>query len=468
MKHSNAGALAVMLAMGLICQSASAQAPTPAAVSSDATRTSAPASATANAPTLTPGLSINKSNVAAYDQYMPAGLEVAIEHGFTAHIVPTTRIDWSKGFTDATEQYSNQVGLDKNDYLTNYTAGMPFPNVVTTDPKAAIKIAYNWHMGPFMPDDFWLAPWGSFAYSDSEKPNTFKAKDDYSYICDQFTFLRYAHRTEIDPRPTMGSNSFGFEWKARCSAWSASLEGNTGEGSGIWLRFTDPRRADEFYGYDPMSRRVQREGGFGIQPNQNCRACHQPYWAYALPKTEAFTYRLLGTTAILGCLTAGTEPAGLIEGDDGMAMGEAGFQLRNAYILEMTPTDSSEKSLRTLVYIDTETYVWLAAEFFESNERTEIAFPLWRSHPAPAGGSLFDLAGEFYMASSRPAMSLRAEAHQMVGYTNHSVGAVPDDTAATVPTWFFRTLMPAHGGFDQKINTGDIPEAYFNPMSLSR
>jgi hypothetical protein len=33
--------------------------------------------------------------------------------------------------------------------------------------------------------------------------------------------------------------------------------------------------------------------------------------------------------------------------------------------------------------------------------------------------------------------------------------------------WFFRTLIPAHGGFDQHINTGSVPEALFNPLSLS-
>ena len=35
-----------------------------------------------------------------------------------------------------------------------------------------------------------------------------------------------------------------------------------------------------------------------------CRQCHQPYWAYALPKTEIYTYRLLGTAPILACMNA--------------------------------------------------------------------------------------------------------------------------------------------------------------------
>jgi hypothetical protein len=73
-------------------------------------------------------------------------------------VVPTQRHDWSSGFTKATEKYSGQVGLDQEDNITNYVAGVPFPTVDTSDPKAAVKISYNWHMGSIMPDDFSLAP----------------------------------------------------------------------------------------------------------------------------------------------------------------------------------------------------------------------------------------------------------------------------------------------------------------------
>ena len=49
-------------------------------------------------------------------------------------------------------------------------------------------------------------------------------------------------------------------------------------------------------------------------PNEYCRGCHQPFWAYALPKTENYLYRLLGTTALLACLAADDEPAGFKTG----------------------------------------------------------------------------------------------------------------------------------------------------------
>jgi len=263
------------------------------------------ASPKANFPALAPGTTIDASNAGSFLQYLPAAAQAAINHGLKLQVVPTKRLDWSAGFTEATEKYSSQVGLDAEDSITNYVAGAPFPTVALSDPKAAVKIAYNWHMGPFMPDDFSLAPWGSFAYSNSGGDTI--QPDEMDYICEQFTFLRFAHRTEVDPRPTIGSNPQGLEWKARCNLWTATAQGNAGEGSGIWVRFLDPYHGDEFYGFDSQTRRVSRFGTSG-PASETCRSCHQPYWAYALPKTEEYTYRVLGTAALLASLTASDEP----------------------------------------------------------------------------------------------------------------------------------------------------------------
>jgi len=422
---------------------------------------SAAASASPSPATLMPGTVIDANNIAGYIQYLPAAAEAAVRHGLKIQVVPTKRLDWSAGFTQATEKYSSQVGLDKDDYITNYVAGAPFPTVDLTDPKAAVKIAYNWHMGPFMPDDFSLAPWGSFAYSD-QATGHLQAEEDYNYVCDQFTFLRFAHRTEVDPRPTIGSNSQGFEWKARCNEWTATPMGDQGEGSGIWIRYVDPNRGDEFYGFNTETRRVRR-GASSLQAvNEGCRSCHQPYWAYALPKTEVYAYRILGTASLLACLTASEEPAGLRPDENGFSISEQPFELRNAYILEMRPKAADGGNLRTLVFIDTEAYLWLAAEFFDGNERTATAIPLWRAHPSPAGGNLFDLAGEFYVPGQQTTMSPKAEMHglEVSPYTTH--------TNPNYPRWFFRTLVPAHGDFAQKIDSGDVSEGTFNPQSLMR
>jgi hypothetical protein len=385
-----------------------------------------------------PGTVLNSDNAAAYDQSLPAGAKFALQHGLQIKIAPAERLEWSGGFKHATEKYSPQVGLDADDMLVNYVAGMPFPLIDLSDPKVAAKIAYNWHMGPFMPDDFSLAPWSSNAFQiDPQNPKLVRPSDSSDYACERFDFLRFAHRTEVEPRPNLGANSTGVEWKAKCNNWTANgLGSSINEGAGIWIRFLDPHHADEFYGFSESSRRVRRSAVKLEFPNEGCRTCHQPYWAYALPKTEIYSYRLLGTRTILACLTATDEPAGLKQGSTAIEFTEQPFEPRHAYTIEMIPKDPHRAGTRAIVDIDSEIYVWLAAEFFEGSERTAVTIPLWRRHPSSEGGSLFDLAGTVYVPSGGRE--------------------------------FFRSVVPAHGSFDQKINTGAISPGIFNPQAMSR
>ena len=390
------------------------------------------------------GTVINSANASTYQHFLPPGADLAIKYGLVIQIVPSTRLDWSTGFTTSTEKYSGQVGLDADDYIANYIAGMPFPTVGVKDPKAAVKIAYNWHMGPFMPDDFSQKPWGSFAYSSTDSQRGFVPEEWNDYTSPGFVFLRYAHRTEVDPRPTLGLNEEGVEWKARYLEMPSGPNLNPSYfGIGYVVRFLDPRKPDA----EVWWRGHWRPYGGRVQvTTERCRACHQPYWAYALPKTEDYSYRLLGTTLILACLTAEHEPAGVVQRDQSFTFGELPFQIRNAYILEMTPKQPGHENVRTIVYIDTEAYVWLGAEFFSGNEETEAAFPLWRTYPSPSGGYLFDLAGSFYLPFDQLTV------HHLMG--------------ASTSRLFFRSLAPAHEQFSQKINSGTVSLDLFDPEKL--
>ncbi len=393
---------------------------------------SSPAAHPAAPASLSAGTVIDSRNANQFASYIPAAAMFAVGHGFRIKVVPTERIQWSAGFEQETEKYSAQVGLDKDGFITNYVAGLPFPLIAFSDPKAANKVANNWHLGPVLPDDYSLAPWGSNGYAaDKSEPGTVRPSglDDQ---CEEFDFLRFAHRSEVDPKPALGSNPESVEWKAKCTQWTQTSLGGRGEGAGIWVRYLDPRRSDDFFSFSEQSRRIRRSTVELEYPDQVCRQCHQPYWAYALPKTEAYTYRLLGTATILGCMNAEDEPAG-IDASEGKLTTEP-FELRNTYILEMTPTDKEHAGMRTLIFIDGEIYVWLAAEFYEGGQRVATAIPLWKMRQARGGGNVFDLAGSFYVPSSRPG--------------------------------FFRSLVPAHGSFEQKINTGALSERAFRPEAL--
>lgn len=428
------GLFVVMCSLLAMYTTARAQAP------SAPVATPIPAHPIAAAPessALKPGTIITNTNASQFTQVLPQAAIFALAHGFKIELTPTRSLKWSAGYQNATEKYSPQARLDANDHLINYIAGMPFPLIDLADPKAAIKIAYNWHMGPVMPDDFALAPWSSNGYSaDPANPAKIVAKSDGDYQCDHFTFLRFAHRTEVDPRPTLGANPMGVEWKARCDDWSVTALGaENGEGKGIWVRYLDPATVDAFFNFDEMSRRVRRIAVGAGAPGPGCRNCHQPYWAYALPKTEDYDYRILGTTTILACLSAAAEPAGITTSGDGYSLSQEPFELRHAYIVETRPK-SGNQNLRTIIYIDSEVYVWLAAQFYQAGVETASAIPLWRMKPGREGGNLFDLAGSFYVPAGGGS--------------------------------FFRSLVPAHQQFQQEINTGDLSEAAFVPATLSR
>jgi|SRR5690242_15648144 len=385
---------------------------------------------------LAPGTVIGADNAERYEKYLPAAASAALRYGFKIEVTPTQRLQWSTGFQHATEKYSPQVTLDKDDFIANYVAGMPFPLIDLNDPKAAVKIAYNWHMGPVLPDDYSLAPWSSNGYlADRNNPTAITASSDFDNQCDQFQFLRFAHRTEVDPRPTLGANPTKVEWKAKCTKWSTiSVGGSTGEGAGIWIRYLDPRGSDEFYAFSEETRRIRRMAITLEYPDKTCRQCHQPYWAYALPKTELYTYRLLGTTALLACMNAKDEPAGIAPAESSYRLTKEPFELRRAYILEMTPR-KKDLAESTLLFIDTELYVWIAAEFSENGERVASAIPLWRMQASPEGGNLFHLAGSFYFPSDKRG--------------------------------FFRSVVPAHASsFVQKINSGAISDREFSPQVM--
>ncbi len=85
--------------------------------------------------------------------------------------------------------------------------------------------------------------------------------------------------------------------------------------------------------------------------------------------------------------------------------------------------------------VDSEVYVWLAAEFYDTSGLTGESIPLWRMHPSAEGGNLFGLAGNSY----------------------HSTGRGE----------FFRSLVPAHGSFTPSINSGDLGTGAFNPHMMA-
>lgn len=96
--------------------------------------------ATAHQGTIAPGTKINMSNWRQYRQFMPPGMIALFEGKYSWRmpadvemvVGPTVDHPLPSSYVTATEKYSGQVGIkelpDGGLTVTNYTAGMPFPN----------------------------------------------------------------------------------------------------------------------------------------------------------------------------------------------------------------------------------------------------------------------------------------------------------------------------------------------------
>lgn len=146
-----------------------------------------------------PGTTIDRSNLTTYSALLPGALGFAVQHGLSIKVVPTERIEWPKAYQRVTEQYSPQVRLDQNGELQNYIAGLPFPSVSASDPRAALKIAYNWRWGPFIPEQVSFSGVASrtfaVASNDADRFTADAAHGDFrnELTCDQAVVQRRAH-----------------------------------------------------------------------------------------------------------------------------------------------------------------------------------------------------------------------------------------------------------------------------------
>src|SRR5258708_8748049 len=70
-------------------------------------------------------------------------------------IGPSGLIDWPPPYKEATEKYSGQVRLSRdNRSVVGYVAGQPFPLIDTNDPQEANKILWNNVFRPLLTDDY--------------------------------------------------------------------------------------------------------------------------------------------------------------------------------------------------------------------------------------------------------------------------------------------------------------------------
>jgi len=357
--------------------------------------TGATAASLAEAPTLRPGTVIDRNNVDKFAEALNPAMTYAIAHGLSVKVVPTERVEWPTPYQQATEKYSSQVSLDENDSLKNYIAGLPFPSIGPADPKAPIKIAYNWRWGPFIPEQV------SFS---NVAARTFNfQRDDLSFVrdsvnpdfrneqtCDRNIVLRQAHRLDAGSRAD-GAGESQLQWEGRGDQCGPE------QGKFIALLYPEAHRQPDSYVYLQATRKWRRLA-IATVPNQSCSyTCAQIYMEYTPPETRLYSWKLVGMRTVLGCLNAG---AAFEESRSAMRFGQISCEPRSAYVLEMIPVAAGSDVLKARVYLDSETYVYLGGEIFR-DQKPDLSSAFWMKDKSASGRNRMVLAADLYVPDDR-------------------------------------------------------------------
>ncbi|HEY6417820.1 MAG TPA: DUF1329 domain-containing protein [Candidatus Binataceae bacterium] len=201
------------------------------------------------------GTVIDSANVDGFAAVIPGALQFAIRHGLSITVVPTQRIDWPAGYQHDTEKYSGQVTLDDNDTIHNFVSGLPFPMIDSADPKAAVKVAYNWRWGPFIPAEATLVATektSAYSLSSANPANLIADNSHRDYRnennCDQLAFVHYAHALGNNSENT--GHDADVDWKERGDRCGPE------NGAVIGIQHLDPARDDDMWVLCPWRQEV--------------------------------------------------------------------------------------------------------------------------------------------------------------------------------------------------------------------
>ncbi len=320
--------------------------------------------ARADATDIKPGEVITKENADRVNGLVAEGVRWAVENGMDMRIVPYQEIPMPRDYLDATEKYGGQTGLSDRNQLTNWVAGKPFPTVDSNDPKAPVKIMYNFQNTHYFTDDLGLhlvdADTGAL-YVDAKGDRHYNV--ERHFVADWLRVMQFQGRLHHDPAPVFEPNP---DEVFRKSGLFPLIEPFDLKGvGGISFRYTDLVRQDDTWLYLPFLRRVRR-----LSSAQRSDALFgqdidvDSYGGYA-GQIPWFEWRLLGAKPMLASLHGENLPAVPCKRDGGMTFCEDWEMRPEVYIIEGIPKVSNYAYSKRVIFVDKETNFVIYSDMYD-------------------------------------------------------------------------------------------------------
>ncbi len=314
-----------------------------------------------------PGEVIGKSNVHKYVEVMSPGVKAAVENGSELNIVPYQKIPIPKAYIDATEKYSGQATLDDKNDLKNWVAGRPFPKVDPNDPKAAVKIMWNFSRTSYFNDDLGVhlpdADTGGF-FKNAEGKQVYQV--ERHFIVDWSRNLRYFGRLHNDPRPAIPDNP---DQVFNKQGFFPLIEPFDLKGVGsVSFRYIDPTRQDDTWLYTPTIRRVRR-----LSSAQRSDALFgqdidlDSFGGYA-GQIPWFDWKLVGQKPMLASLHGKNLPPKICPGDGGVTYCEDWEMRPKMWIVEGRARLHGYAYSKRMIYVDDEASMIPYSDLYDNND----------------------------------------------------------------------------------------------------
>ncbi|MGE0826204.1 MAG: DUF1329 domain-containing protein [Candidatus Binatia bacterium] len=313
---------------------------------------------------ITPGMTIDKTNVNVAARVLPPELLDHVAAGeFSFPVQQTTDTPLRQEYIDATIQHAGQAQIN-GDELSNYKAGLPFPDLDPNDPQAGVKAAWNYRYrdrGDSV--QYWPTNEHRTASGAVERSESY-------YIA----MLWGPHRP--DPEDNRQSWEKSGVYMKRYMRFLAPADA---EGQQILsLTYLDDTKLDDQWLYDPRTRRTRKVIYNPYQAPGNGQLLSEDtsgFNGYVYP----YQWKYLGEKVVLvpGPIRT-TEPT---LGGKGNWYPLDPWELRKVIVLEATSDSSHPLYSRRLLYLDKQTYTNLYTFAYGLNGKHKRTFIQVHFHP---------------------------------------------------------------------------------------
>ena len=315
---------------------------------------------------VTPGDIITQDNLAEANTLLTPSTWWMVERGMPMHIIATKEVRWPKAYQEATEKYHHQVRLSADGrYMTNYTAGCPFPDIDINDPLAGFRVMWNHEQPPYSIDNLGTDLVAELVNREGQVERTYALS---------WRQLMWAGRLYHEPKPTIPHNPR----LRRTSLFGPYIVPHDLTGQLVLNRhYLTPDRADDTYVYSPELRRVRRIGANSRGgPLGTILGTDYDVDSFGGFNASIFrwTFRILSQKDILAVVHTDKYGDGSVwcaprDGSHGIlaALPCVSWEKRRVWVVEATPTGYAKPYAysKRILYIDQEFFFPLIAESYD-------------------------------------------------------------------------------------------------------